>query len=82
MTSSSPKKSDAEALESSRLGCRDNIINFESIQKITVSGQCPPPRPVSKPIEIQNNIKYKKENTDTANERNLCFRALNLCLKL
>ena len=56
MTSSSPKKSDAEALESSRLGCRDNIINFESIQKITVSGKCPPPRPVSKPIEIQNNI--------------------------
>ena len=58
MTSSSPEKSDAEALGSSRLGCRDNIINFESIQKITVSGKCPPPRPVSKPIEIQNNIKY------------------------
>ena len=58
MTSSSPKKIDGEALGSSRLGCRDNIINFESIQKITVSGECPPPRPVSKPIEIQNNIKY------------------------
>lgn len=58
MTSSSPKKIDGEALGSSRLGCRDNIINFESIQKITVSGECPPPRPVTKPIEIQNNIKY------------------------
>lgn len=57
MTSSSPTKIDTPLVGTSKTGSSDNLINFESIQKITVSGECPLPRTVSRPIEIQNTIK-------------------------